>query len=78
MYQLFNSFEICFGQSVCGLLLPEPRLTHVQELASITDQRVELSLRTPDTNAGKWLAEDPSLQQIQRITGVCNGSGNGR
>jgi hypothetical protein len=48
----------------------------LQELASITDQRVELSLRSADATAGKWLAEDPSLQQIQRVAG--NGMSNGR
>ncbi|KAF2765601.1 hypothetical protein EJ03DRAFT_319167 [Teratosphaeria nubilosa] len=39
------------------------------ELASITDQRVELSLRTPDSQQGKWLVEDPSLQVLQRLCG---------
>ncbi|KAK4963417.1 hypothetical protein LTR10_001046 [Elasticomyces elasticus] len=46
------------------------------ELASITDQRVELSLRSADSAAGKWLQEDPTLQHIQRMSGaVCS---NGR
>ncbi|KAI9663774.1 MAG: hypothetical protein M1821_007264 [Bathelium mastoideum] len=38
------------------------------ELASVTDQRVELDLRSQDASQGKWLAEDPSLALIlQRI-----------
>ncbi|TKA22144.1 hypothetical protein B0A50_08201 [Salinomyces thailandicus] len=45
------------------------------ELAAITDQRVELSLRSPDIRAGKWLQEDPSLAVIQEVCGSCNGSG---
>ncbi|KAK3071487.1 hypothetical protein LTR53_008532 [Teratosphaeriaceae sp. CCFEE 6253] len=45
------------------------------ELASITDQRVELSLRSADTSAGKWLLEDPTLQQIQRMVGVACSNG---
>ncbi|TKA63957.1 hypothetical protein B0A55_09505 [Friedmanniomyces simplex] len=46
------------------------------ELASITDQRVELSLRSADSAAGKWLQEDPSLQHIQRMAGVvCSSNG---
>ncbi|WPH01451.1 Hypothetical protein R9X50_00429700 [Acrodontium crateriforme] len=39
------------------------------ELASITDARTELSLRSADSRAGKWLQEDPSLGAIQRATG---------
>ncbi|KAF2726234.1 hypothetical protein K431DRAFT_280261 [Polychaeton citri CBS 116435] len=38
-----------------------------QEIASVTDQRVELSLRTADVQSGKWLQEDPSLTEIQRL-----------
>ncbi|KAK0320330.1 hypothetical protein LTR82_008847 [Friedmanniomyces endolithicus] len=45
------------------------------ELASITDQRVEMSLRSTDSAAGKWLQEDPSLQHIQRMAGVVCGNG---
>ena len=46
-----------------------------QELASVTDQRVELSLRSADISAGKWLQEDPNLQMMQRLAGIntCNG-----
>ncbi|KIW08743.1 hypothetical protein, variant [Verruconis gallopava] len=35
-----------------------------QEVASITDQHVEYSLRAQDTVQGKWLDEDPSLATI--------------
>ncbi|KAK5168124.1 uncharacterized protein LTR77_006692 [Saxophila tyrrhenica] len=45
------------------------------EVASVTDQRVELSLRSADVQQGKWLAEDPSLATLQRMGG---GSGSGR
>jgi len=38
-----------------------------QEIARITDQKVEQSLRQPDECAGKWLDEDPSLSVIQRV-----------
>ncbi|KAF2231769.1 hypothetical protein EV356DRAFT_525774 [Viridothelium virens] len=34
------------------------------ELASITNQRVELALRSQDAAQGKWLEEDPSLALI--------------
>lgn len=47
-----------------------------QELAAITDARVDASLRQADTAEGKWLAEDPPLAAIQRVAG--NGNGNGR
>lgn len=41
----------------------------------MTDQRVELSLRSADISAGKWLQEDPNLQMMQRLAGIntCNG-----
>lgn len=42
-------------------------LTRLQELAGVTDQRIELALRSADTNAGKWLLEDPSLATIQAL-----------
>lgn len=45
-----------------------------QELAAITDARVDQSLRQPDESAGKWLEEDPNLALLQRFTG----NGNGR
>ncbi|EMC92137.1 hypothetical protein BAUCODRAFT_277169 [Baudoinia panamericana UAMH 10762] len=61
-----------------GPALQQIRSTLRAELASITDQRVELSLRSADTSAGKWLAEDPSLQQIVRLAGNGNGNGHGR
>ncbi|KAK4503783.1 hypothetical protein PRZ48_004698 [Zasmidium cellare] len=44
------------------------------ELATITDARVDASLRQADTAEGKWLAEDPPLATIQRVAG----NGNGR
>ncbi|GAB7345851.1 hypothetical protein MBLNU457_4106t2 [Dothideomycetes sp. NU457] len=37
------------------------------ELASITDARVELTLRTNDARQGKWLVEDPSLAVIAQM-----------
>ncbi|KAK4540406.1 hypothetical protein LTR36_009263 [Oleoguttula mirabilis] len=51
-----------------------PALQHIRntlraELTSITDQRVELSLRSADTSAGKWLEEDPSVGTMQRLSG---------
>lgn len=33
----------------------------------MSDVYVENTLRTQDTQAGKWLHEDPSLAQIQQI-----------
>lgn len=47
----------------------------LQELASITDARVDTVLRQADSAEGKWLAEDPSLAAIQRVVGNGNGSG---
>ncbi|RMY61796.1 hypothetical protein D0865_00789, partial [Hortaea werneckii] len=44
----------------------------VFELASVTDQRVELSLRSADSTAGKWLQEDPSLATIQQSISCCD------
>ncbi|KAF2273125.1 uncharacterized protein EI97DRAFT_190397 [Westerdykella ornata] len=38
-----------------------------QELRAITDECVESTLRNQDTAQGKWLAEDPTLAQIQQI-----------
>ncbi|PSN72408.1 hypothetical protein BS50DRAFT_250965 [Corynespora cassiicola Philippines] len=37
------------------------------ELLSISDTYVENTLRSQDTSQGKWLAEDPTLAQIQQI-----------
>ncbi|KXL43466.1 MAG: hypothetical protein FE78DRAFT_152262 [Acidomyces sp. 'richmondensis'] len=61
-----------------ALALQQIRNTLRAELASITDQRVELSLRSPDVAAGKWLAEDPTLQTIQNLVGNGNGNGHSR
>jgi hypothetical protein len=36
----------------------------MQELAAITDEHVEYSLRAQDAAQGKWLEEDPSLAII--------------
>jgi len=36
-----------------------------QELAAITDEHTEYSLRAQDAAQGKWLAEDPPLSTIQ-------------
>ncbi|KAM0705495.1 hypothetical protein Q7P35_006854 [Cladosporium inversicolor] len=52
----------------------EPALQHIRgalraEVARITDQRVEFSLRSADAAAGKWLQEDPPLSTVQRISG---------
>jgi hypothetical protein len=44
-------------------------LLDVEELASITDARVYTALMQADRNEGKWLEEDPSLQDIQRALG---------
>ncbi|KAK5117034.1 hypothetical protein LTR62_006755 [Meristemomyces frigidus] len=55
--------------------LQQIRATLRAELGSITDARVELSLRSADDSAGKWLGEDPSLQQILRVVGGAQGSG---
>ncbi|KAL1650728.1 hypothetical protein SLS58_000846 [Diplodia intermedia] len=38
----------------------------LQELASITDEYVEFSLRSEDVQQGKWLHEDPGLPIIQQ------------
>ena len=35
----------------------------------MTDQRVELSLRSADTAAGKWIQEDPPLALVQSMLG---------
>jgi hypothetical protein len=37
-----------------------------QELLAITDSHVDNTLRAQDASQGKWLAEDPSLTQIQQ------------
>jgi hypothetical protein len=37
----------------------------MQEVAAITDEQVEYTLRAQDAVQGKWLAEDPSLTTIQ-------------
>lgn len=37
-----------------------------KELAVITDERVEYSLRSQDAAQGRWLAEDPSLSTLRR------------
>lgn len=37
------------------------------ELLAITDAHVDNTLRSQDAAQGKWLAEDPSLTQIQQI-----------
>jgi hypothetical protein len=34
-------------------------------------------MRTADSQAGKWLAEDPPLAVLQRMGGNGNGNGNG-
>lgn len=42
--------------------------THTsQELIAITDFHVDSTLRSADAQQGKWLAEDPSLTQIQQM-----------
>ena len=38
-----------------------------QELLAITDEYVDNTLRAKDASQRKWLAEDPSLTQIQQI-----------
>lgn len=38
----------------------------MKDLLAITDTYVESTLRAQDTAQGKWLAEDPSLPQIQQ------------
>lgn len=40
-----------------------------QDLVSITDARVEASLRNADIQERKWVQEDPSLAVIQRLIG---------
>ncbi|KAI7105174.1 hypothetical protein KC339_g4031 [Hortaea werneckii] len=52
--------------------LQQIRNTLCAELASVTDQRVELSLRSADSTAGKWLQEDPSLATIQQSISCCD------
>lgn len=42
----------------------------IQEVSAITDQRVELTLRSADIDQGKWLDEDPGLSTLQRIAGT--------
>lgn len=37
-----------------------------QELAGITDDRILSNLRTTDQQSGKWIGEDPSLNQIRQ------------
>ncbi|KXT14839.1 hypothetical protein AC579_4094 [Pseudocercospora musae] len=49
--------------------LQQIRNTLRTELATITDARVEAGLRQADTNAGKYIQEDPSLAMIQRMAG---------
>lgn len=42
-------------------------LIALQELLAITDSHVDNTLRAQDASQGKWLAEDPSLTQIQQM-----------
>lgn len=37
------------------------------ELAGISDEHVDYTLRSQDAAQGKWLAEDPTLATIQQI-----------
>ncbi|KAI5359063.1 hypothetical protein Slin15195_G066940 [Septoria linicola] len=43
------------------------RVTLRQELAALTDQRVEALLRYQDMQERKWIVEDPGLDQILRM-----------
>ena len=44
--------------------MSRPTNDSTQELASITDARVELTIRASETSQGRWLVEDPSLAMI--------------
>ncbi|KAK4997572.1 hypothetical protein LTR28_013940 [Elasticomyces elasticus] len=58
------------GQKIEAVHVPalhRIQLTLQTELASISDERVELSLRAADSAQGKWIAEDPNLATIQHL-----------
>lgn len=40
---------------------------NLQEVAAVTDEQVEYTLRAQDAAQGKWLAEDPSLATIRQF-----------
>lgn len=43
-------------------------------MLAITDAGVEQMMRDADVEEGKWLNEDPSLDEIQHLVGNVNGS----
>jgi hypothetical protein len=53
-------------QHICSLPIRLHLTAHLQELLAITDVYVESTLRNQDVSQGKWLANDPSLAQIQQ------------
>ncbi|KAF9697774.1 hypothetical protein EKO04_004138 [Ascochyta lentis] len=62
-------YSILRGQRPSAGHLPALQQVDVtlrNELLVITDTYVESTLRSQDTAQGKWLAEDPSLSQIQQ------------
>lgn len=75
MHRLCSKLVVPFAQYGERYSLNGRMLICEQELAAITDQRVEHTLRSADTTARKWLAEDPSLQMLQRLGASSNGNG---
>lgn len=65
-----NSRDAILGEGTAGNANPTTLRgvddTLQAELASITDEYVEYSLRSQDIQQGKWLAEDPDLRTIQQ------------
>lgn len=45
----------------------------MQDLNGVTDDRVYQQLRRTDEMDGKWIVEDPSLQQLQALAQAANG-----
>ena len=66
---LINSYQALDKKNISERMKQRANKTCPQEVARITDQRVELSLRSADAAAGKWLQEDPPLSTVQRISG---------
>ena len=54
------------SRRACLLPTRMPLTVYLQELLAITDVYVESTLRNQDVAQGKWLANDPSLAQIQQ------------
>jgi hypothetical protein len=61
-----RSVRQILSQHTCSLPIRLHLTVRLQELLAITDVYVESTLRNQDVSQGKWLANDPSLAQIQQ------------